>query len=659
MEAANNRGKVPLSSSAPASGGGDVMPLKLHFEKLSLEVAVPREMGGELSTALQRALDRFADVMERWLNSSLTHPGLLAPPPTEPAQQPQPSAAVVTPVREVPSRSPPSREASVPPRQPILAEELSPLLVEEFEFRPLPAASSTPAAPAEEVSRKRLSETRPSPTANETAAMAAGKDSAVAEVALAQVQQGERHRLAGHKKAALTCYEAALALAPDCVQAYLERASIYIEQGRFQEALLDCNSALRQQPERAVLYVLRGLVYTRLGNVRRALDEAEDAIRFDPSLPSAYMLRGTVRFKNGMINEALSDVKQAIRLRPGDAKFRAELARLLTRMGKYEQAAHVYAQVLELAPNFHEARLHRAAALRQAGDAALAEAELTEYLRCRPQTAAAHYQRGLCRLARRNYVQAMSDFDKAIALDPKDKAAYQAKEQTLKQWEATARQDRAQSGSAASVARAATALDALAAETAPAPALAARPMPVRPRPAKSTPSPAQEWQWSDNDPGAGRRRVKWVCVVALVGLLSFGGYRALANFIHDPNRLEEVPPASAKLSAEQLFERYKSNPDTAKAEFSGHVLEVTGVAARQPDDKVPPVVVLYAASANVMVKCTLKANLSYRQQMQLDRIEEQTKVTVVGKCAGAQGNDVVLNDCQVINVIRGYARTRR
>jgi Tfp pilus assembly protein PilF len=38
---------------------------------------------------------------------------------------------------------------------------------------------------------------------------------------------------AGQKDQALACYQEALALDPDGTQAYLGRASIYIEQGRF------------------------------------------------------------------------------------------------------------------------------------------------------------------------------------------------------------------------------------------------------------------------------------------------------------------------------------------------------------------------------------------------------------------------------------------
>jgi tetratricopeptide (TPR) repeat protein len=687
MEATNNHGKVPLSSSSPASGDGDAMPLKLHFEKLSLEVPLPRAMGGELSAALQRALDRFSDVMERWLERSLTHPGLFTPPPvpltTEAPRQPQQSAAPppvkpIAPTRETPGRalppvSPPALPpawtlelppdvagtcgASVPAREPILPEELTPLLVEDW--RPLQTAPSTQDAPAQGASAERLAETPASPAANEAVTAVAVKDFAVAQEALVQLQQGERHRLAGHKKEALACYEEALTLAPDCAQAYLGRASIYIEQRRLQEALLDCNSALREQPERAVLYVLRGLVYRKMGNLKRAFDEAEEAVRFDPRLPSAYMLRGSVRFKKGMVDDALSDVKQAIRLRPSDAKFRAELGRLQAATKRYEQAARTYAKALELAPDFHEVRLLRGTALRQAGEIVEAEIELTEYLRSHPRAAAAHYQRGLCRLAQRNYALAMTDFDKAVALNPKDKAAYEAKEKTLKQWEATASQARAKSGSAASVAMAATAADSPTVETPRSSTFPSRPVPARSRPGKSMPSPSRSWDTPRFEPSALLRPIKWVCVLVLVGLLGFGGFRVVANFIHDPNQMDAIPAASAQLSAEQLFERYKSDPDAAKVELSGKVIEVSGVVARQFDDKVPPVVVLYTADASVTVRCTLKASLSYRRQMQLARIEEQCKVTLVGTCAGPQDTTVAVNESQLTNVIRKSVRARR
>lgn len=696
MEAANNQGNAALPSSAPDSGDKDAAPLKLQ-----LEVTLPRELGGELK-AWRRAFERFADVMERWLESSLTHPNLPAPPPmpwmsaathqpqqlapqppaplaptsekpvppeTRPGETPVPPllppAPQATPTWTAVSRSDskPAGDARVPAPASILPEEMPPLLVEDF--RPLQAATPTQEAANGHAARP-ISESRPLPLETERTESADEEDSAVAEKADLQAQQGERYRMAGQRAKALACYQKALDLDSGCAQAYLGRASIYIEQSRLNEALLDCNSALRQQPERAVLYVLRGLVYVRLGNLKRALGEAEDAIRFDPRLPSAYMLRGNVRFKKGMTKEALFDVKQAIRLRPGDAKFHAELARLLAQTGEHEQAARIYAKALELAPNFHEARLQRCSALRQAGEVTEAEAELTEFLRRRPKTAAAHYQRGLCRLAQRNYAQAMTDFDKAIALNPGDQAAFQAKQQTLDQWEGTAKQGRPQSGSAATVALAATgteatAMDAPASEpTRSSPVRPPyRPTPPKTSPAKPKPRRSQPREWSI-EPERWVRTAKWVCTLLLAVLLGFGGFRLLANFINSPSyKPDDIPPTSAKLTADELVQRFTRNPASAKAELGEGYLEVHGVIQRHLDDKNPPLVVLAVTRSRTTVNCALKTNLSLHQQMLLSRIDGICQARIVGRCTGKQGNSVVLNECLLVQVIKGRGGFQR
>jgi tetratricopeptide (TPR) repeat protein len=670
MEASNNQGNHRMPSAAPTSGDSaeSVAPLKLH-----LELTLPQELGQELK-AWRKTFERFADVMERWLENSLAHPGMPAPPP-----MPWAVAPVAPPQQLVPSppslleKAPPPTQETLPtpnvakPSQPILPDEMPIFVVEER--RPQPTTTQTQPAESDKIAPPQTIEVRPAPQPIETNDTADANDSASIEEAAVHVQRGERHRAAGQKDQALACYQEALSLDPDCTQAYLSRASIYIEQGRLNEALVDCNSALQREPERAVLYVLRGLVYTRLGNVKRALEEANDAIRFDPQLPSAYMLRGTARFKNGMLSEAVTDVKQAIRLRPNDAKFHAELGRLLAQMGQHEQAARTYAKVLELSPNFHEARLQRGMALREAGEAAEAEAELTHYLRRCPGTAAAHYQRGLCRLAQRNYAQAMTDFDKAIALKPDDEAARAAKTTTLEQWEGTARQGRSgeMRATAATVALAATASEKpvaaaasrpSSAPTQPIPPKSAPYTPYRPKP-EPRPAARPQKKRNDDEPAQWVRPAKWVCTVALVGLLGFGGFRLLANFMHNPHKPEDGPPATATLHADELMQRYKSNPASAQAELSDHYIEVNGPVDRTFEDKNPPVLVLGVTRTNATVNCTLKANPNLHQQMMLSRIEGDCQATIIGLCAGLQGNAITLSECRIVMVAKGRGARRR
>ncbi|HTU20346.1 MAG TPA: hypothetical protein VMG10_19940 [Gemmataceae bacterium] len=107
MEVASNQGNTSLPSAAPASGAVDAGPMKLHFE-----LTLPRELGGEL-TAWRRTFERFTDVMERWLESSLAHPGLPAPPPMP---WMTPAARAVPQPAPLPSPPPaPSFEIPVPP----------------------------------------------------------------------------------------------------------------------------------------------------------------------------------------------------------------------------------------------------------------------------------------------------------------------------------------------------------------------------------------------------------------------------------------------------------------------------------------------------------------------------------------------------------------
>lgn len=654
MAALNHPASDAVSTAATASTDGveAASPLKLQ-----LEVTLPSGLGGELA-AWRKTFERFATVMERWLESALAHPGASPPPvmpwPTPPVPALQPPVPSTPPVSLKEAR--PTPVVSLP-RAPV---DMPPLLVESPPTEVAPALVS-PAYQRDD--SRRPAEIPDLQEAEQTTATAVVDRSAALREAAALAQRGERHRAVGQKEDALRCYRESLALDDECTQAYLGRASVYLEQGRLNDALVDCNAALKHEPERAVLYVLRGLVHTRLGNPKRAIDEANEALRLDPNLPSAFMLRGTSRFKTGMMADALADVKEAIRRRPNDARFYGELARLLAQTGQHEQAARAYGKVLQLAPRSHSARLHRGMELRQAGDPAAADEELTEYLRHFPDNAVAHYQRGLCRLAQRNYPLASTDFDKAIALNPDDMAAYAAKERTLQQWEGAARPSRS-GGTAATVAHAATAANTPSAPTKShatpsrsTPSYTPPPKPIPPKPAPKKPVVRRRYR-RDDEPAFWVRPAKWVSIAALVGLLGFGGFQVFAAIVkarsYSP---DSIPQTSAKLSADDLVKRLSGN--AADAELSDQFVEVTGTVSRYFEDKTPPVVVLSVARSNASVTCTLRSNVSFHQQSQLSRIEGDCQVTVVGKCAHPEGGSVPMNECLIVKVFKGRPRTVR
>jgi tetratricopeptide (TPR) repeat protein len=667
MEAANNQGNPSLPSAVPASGASDEdAASKLHFE-----VTLPPELGGELK-AWRKAFERYTDVMERWLANGLPHPGFppmpwtMAPPQPDPLPPPPPPApsppvvAVAPPavLEQPPLLAPQTAPPAPAVPQPTYPDHTQPLLVEE----PYPLLAQTPAQ--EESSGKdaaaTLAEAGSADTVLEAPQPAAAGDADAIEQAMVLAQQGERHRLAGDKGKALTCYEQALALDPNCSQVFLGRASILIEQGRLSEALLDCNSALEREPQRAVLYVLRGMVHARLGNLKRALEEAEDAIRFDPQLPSGYMLRGIARFKKGRLEEALSDVRAAIRLRPNDPKFHAELARMLMHAGEYEEAASIYAEMLELAPNYHEARLHRGAALREAGDAAEAEAELNVYLRHRPKSAAAYYQRGLSRLAQRNYALAMTDFDKAIGLNPNDKTAYEAKEKTLQQWEGTARQGRSGSSTTQATAStvALTATDTPAAVPAWSPPAAPMLAPAKASPPKTKPSPPRPRRWRDDDdePPRWLRPAKWACSLVLVAMLGYffvpmvWAYVKIRSIPQEDN----IPVAEAKVTAAELWERYLTQAEAARNQLGDRYIEVQGIVeevkqARLGEKDVVQIVLMGDRYGGQIV-CTLVPTKSLNQGVRLSRVDRQGFVKVIGKCTGKADKSVNLDEVRLIEV---------
>lgn len=671
MEAANEQGETSLPSAVSTSeaDGGAAPPLKLQFE-----VALPQELGGELR-AWRKTFERFTDVLERYLESSLTRPSLPAPPMpwTAPPLRPTEQSASRPPVR-VESLPPPEETIPFPalrdrPSASLPAEEMPVLVEEASSFQ---RTTQAPPASTKTVDPVQTAEVCSAEETAESNEPATAQESAERHRAAALVQRGEGYRAAGRKDKALACYQEALTLDVDCIPAYFGRASIYIDQGRFNEALFDCNWALQREPERAVFYVLRGLAYVKLGNSKRALEEADEALRFDPLLHSAYVLRGSTRFKTGMGQEALADLKEAIRLRPHDVKVHQELGRVLTHLGKHLLAARAYAKVLELSPNAHEARYLRGVALRQGGEAADAEEEFAEFLRHCPQTAPAHYERGLCRLQQRHYAEALADFDAVLALKPDDEAARKGRELALnkgKPPKVNAATD-ATVESCAEKGETASAPVPAAARSEPAPTQAGQEDRAREQRlakeklerekaaqrARAAQRPARKKTRFDSDDEEHSPWVRRIALAAAVLVMGYFFVPMVWSFVsgYSLSRKEDIPAAEAKVSAAELWNRFRSDAASAQSEFGQKLLEVQGIVQevkQAPSAQKDAVQILLVGDWNGgRIACTLAPTKSASQGVLLSRVDKFGSVKLVGKCTGQSDKTVNLEEVRLIEV---------
>ncbi|MBM3708728.1 MAG: tetratricopeptide repeat protein, partial [Actinobacteria bacterium] len=213
---------------------------------------------------------------------------------------------------------------------------------------------------------------------------------------------GERARLEGRNEDALAYFQRALALIPDLAWVYASRGVLYMSQECPEEALAEINRAIELDPNYAWALLNRGRVYRFLDRDEEALADINRALQIEPKMSGAFAERGEIHRKHGRLDEALEDFEQALRLNSLNAWAAARRGQVLKAKGRYLDAL---------------AEMHRAIALSSKDDAW----SLTT--------------RGELHVHFENWPDALSDFSRAIELEPDNAEAIADRAQVYQELE--------------------------------------------------------------------------------------------------------------------------------------------------------------------------------------------------------------------------------
>lgn len=106
------------------------------------------------------------------------------------------------------------------------------------------------------------------------------------------------------------------------------RANLFADLGRFEEAVADYTTALEQSPAFAEAYYNRGIARYSLGEYLGAIDDFTRVMELDPAYVSAYYNRSFPLEGLGRFNEAIRDVGKALMMRPENQAYKSRLAKL-------------------------------------------------------------------------------------------------------------------------------------------------------------------------------------------------------------------------------------------------------------------------------------------------------------------------------------------
>jgi tetratricopeptide (TPR) repeat protein len=214
--------------------------------------------------------------------------------------------------------------------------------------------------------------------------------------------------------------ELAVKINPNYGQGFYALASIYSNQGRYDEAIENYTKALKV-PKSGLFnnYLLtrRGMLYVIKGDNEKAFKDYEDAINLSKADTMAYVGRGEILLLQEKDSLAFLDFNYALALNPNIPTALIHRGRIFFAMGMYEDAEKDFTRAVELAPDDRDALYALGLAYLDQDKSQDAIRYFDKVLKVDPKYYRVYENRGIAYYNLGFYRQAMADFDNAMKRD--------------------------------------------------------------------------------------------------------------------------------------------------------------------------------------------------------------------------------------------------
>jgi serine/threonine protein kinase/Tfp pilus assembly protein PilF len=160
------------------------------------------------------------------------------------------------------------------------------------------------------------------------------------------------------KELALADFSKAIELAPWWAEAWLERAAVHREDGRFVAALADLDKAIELAPRRGKTYVARARTYLAMEErYEDALTDCDRAIEFGTypgyrgTIDNLLFVKARALQRLDRADEALEVMERAVEERPESFDAHRNLAEVFFWLGRIDEALGSADRCVELQPN--------------------------------------------------------------------------------------------------------------------------------------------------------------------------------------------------------------------------------------------------------------------------------------------------------------------
>ncbi len=236
--------------------------------------------------------------------------------------------------------------------------------------------------------------------------------------AAAAWKHGNAEYHSGHFDTALQAYSEAIQLAPDRAEAYVHRAVVHYSLQEYQDALADFTLAQQRDPDLALLYNNRGVTYLALKNVGQAIADMQEAILLDPTYSNAYYNLAAVWMALGRYRLAASFYTRALEINDRVPLYYNSRGLSYAAQKLYDGALADYNWALALDDDYIGALGNRANVHANMGNTPAALADYDRVIALNPEHHLAYAGRSELQLCSRDYARAALDASTVIGLQP-------------------------------------------------------------------------------------------------------------------------------------------------------------------------------------------------------------------------------------------------
>jgi len=220
------------------------------------------------------------------------------------------------------------------------------------------------------------------------------------------------------------CYQKAVRLRPEDVEARYALANLWQNQGRLLAAVKEYRRILKQIPDSAGVYNNLGNALQNLGRLEEAEQALQKAVTLDPNYGQGFGNLGNLLLTLGRFQDADAAFQKALSLNPNAPDIHYNYANLLQLMCRYDVSVGEYLKAIELNPRMVGAHNNLGNLLKLLGHLKDAEACFRNAIHYDPQYVDPYNNLGNTLVSRGDIEQAILWYREAVRLKPMFADAY-------------------------------------------------------------------------------------------------------------------------------------------------------------------------------------------------------------------------------------------